>query len=188
MELIDRLFECCIEEFKESGVKFTMDSLAKRAGISKRTLYEMISSKNQAIELAIDRTFEDIKRQQKNILGNEKLDTLDKCRKLFAIVPTYASILDYRRINEIKNAYPQLYTKIETKIETDWESAIELLHQAQKEGIIRTINITVLKLMLCEVYERLINGEILIQNQISYQEAMDEMVSIIFDGICIRKD
>ena len=44
-ELLNRIFIGGIEEFKDNGMKFTMDSLAKRIGISKRTLYENISSK-----------------------------------------------------------------------------------------------------------------------------------------------
>ena len=51
MELIDRIFEACIEEFRVNGVKFTMDDLAHRVGISKRTLYETIPSKKKVMEI-----------------------------------------------------------------------------------------------------------------------------------------
>ena len=65
MELIDRVFYGVIEEFRENGVKFTMDSLASRLGISKRTLYETVPSKTALIEMVIDLTFADVKKQQR---------------------------------------------------------------------------------------------------------------------------
>ena len=186
-ELMNRIFDGGIEEFKEAGIKFTMDSLAKRIGISKRTLYETIPSKNELIERMIDRTFVDVKRQQKEILSNPDLEMVERLKKLFNVVPTYADVLDYRRMNELKAAYPQLYKKVQERLETDWEPTIALLNQAMEEGVIRKTNVVIIKLMLCEVYEQLINGQVLIQNNISYEKAMNEMISIIFEGLLVRE-
>ena len=61
-----------------------------------------------------------------------------------------------------------------------------LLRQGMKEGVIRKTNVVVLKLLLCEVYEQLINGETLIRNQITYEEAMQEMMEIIFEGLLVK--
>ena len=71
MELVEKIFDGAVEEFQYSGFRFTMDALAKRIGISKRTLYETIPSKEAVIEMVIDRTFEDIKEQQKVILNHQ---------------------------------------------------------------------------------------------------------------------
>jgi AcrR family transcriptional regulator len=186
MELLDRIFEGCIEEFKESGVKFTMDSLARRIGISKRTLYETVPSKNDVIEMVIDRTFADVKNQQKDIFSDTSLGTTQRLKKLFNVVPAYANVLDYRRINEIKVSYPHLYKKVQERLESDWEPTIALLEQAMEEGVIRKTNVVIVKLLLCEVFEQLINGETLIRNNISYENAMSEMISIIFDGLLLQ--
>ena len=51
---IERIIEGTIEEFKVNGIKFTMDGLTKRIGMSKRTLYEIVSSKQELFELMID--------------------------------------------------------------------------------------------------------------------------------------
>ena len=183
MDMMDRIFQESILEFKEHGVKFTMDSLAKRMGISKRTLYENIATKNDVMELVINRTFEDVKQQQKIILENKDLDTVSKIKKLFTIVPTYANVLDYRRMNELKTNYPVLCKEIERRLDSDWEKTIELLQKAMDQGILRKTNIVIIKMLLVEVYEQLINGEVLIKSNISYEEAMNEVISIIFDGL-----
>ena len=186
MELIERIFQGTMEEFRDNGVKFTMDGVAKRIGISKRTLYETIPSKTMLIEMAIDRSFQDVKRQQKEIFSDKSLSTVEKLKRLFTIVPTYSKVLDYRKMNEIHQAYPLLYKKIEFNLETDWGPTILLLQQAMDEGVIQKKNIVILRMLLTEIFERLIHGDVLIQNNISYEEAMKEVISIIFDGLIIE--
>jgi len=185
MELIERIFDGTIEEFKENGIKFTMDGVARRTGISKRTLYETVPSKNLLIEMAIDRTFADVKYQQNEILNNESISTVDKLKQLFTIVPAYANVLDYRRMNEIRQSYPQLYKKIQKNLDNDWGPTISLLQKAMDENVVRKVNVVIIKMLLMEVYERLINGDTLIQNNISYETAMKEVISIIFEGLFV---
>lgn len=185
MELIDRIFYEAIEEFKESGVKFTMDSLANRLGISKRTLYETIPSKKDAIEMVIDRTFLDVKEQQRKIFEDHDSPIVDKVRRLLTIIPTYADILDYRRVNEIKRTYPDLYVKVHENINNDWDDTIRLLEEGMKAGVIKPKNLVILKAILCEIFETLLDGSFLIQNNITYEEAMQEAILIIFEGILI---
>lgn len=183
MELIDRIFYAGIEEFKDRGVKFTMDSLAARLGISKRTLYETVASKHDVVQLVIERTFKDIKRQQKDIFENETMSLVDKIKSLFTIIPSYADHLDYRRIGEIKKAYPSLYQVVEDNINSDWDRSIALLQEAMDAGILRKKNLTVLRVILSDIYVKLLDGQFLIQNHITYEEAMKEYISIIFDGL-----
>jgi len=183
MELADRIFYGAIEEFRENGVKFTMDSLASRLGISKRTLYETVPSKTDVFEMVIDRTFADVKRQQKEIFENSGMSLEDKLKRLFTIVPSYSEVMDYRRVNEIKRVYPQLYQKIHEYLSSDWDRTIALLKEGMDAGIIRRKNIVVLKVLLLEIFERLLDGSFLIQNNISYEMAMNDTLSIVFDGI-----
>lgn len=186
MEQCDRVFMGLTEEFKENGIRFTMDSLAKRLGMSKRTLYTIVSSKEGAIDFVIDRTFKDVKFQQHQILEDDKLTTLEKLEKLFNVVPAYVDLLDYRRVREIGTIFPRLYDKVISKIENDWEPTLMLLEQAKEEGVIRDCNPVIIKTLLCEIFERLLNGDILIHNNITYEMALKEMIGIILNGLKVR--
>ena len=188
MELIERIFYGGIEEFKERGLKFTMDSLAKRVGISKRTLYETVSSKEALMELVIDKTFEDIKRQQKEILNDKKFSTLEKLKRMLSIVPIYSSNLDYRRVEELATTYPRLHKKVRDGLENDWDATIMLIERAMDEGVIRKVNVDVLRFLLVDIFEKLIDGERLIQSNISYEVAMEETMSIVFYGLLEEKE
>ena len=48
----EKLFETTFALYQEQGVKFTMDELALRLGISKKTLYELVRSKEELVERA----------------------------------------------------------------------------------------------------------------------------------------
>lgn len=183
MDITDRIFYGVIEEFKENGIKFTMDSLASRLGISKRTLYETISSKTEVLEMVIDRTFADVKRQQKEIFDNSGLSLTDKLKRLFTIVPSYSEVIDYRRVNEIRRVYPQLYQKIHDNLSSDWERTLELLEEGMEAGAVKRKNLVVLKVLLLEIFEKLLDGSFLIQNNITYEMALKETLSIVFEGI-----
>ena len=184
---IERIIEGTIEEFKVNGIKFTMDGLTKRIGMSKRTLYEIVSSKQELFELMIDRTFADVKSQQKRIFENDQLTLLEKKERIFSIVPAYSDRLDYRRVNEIKYAYPKIYKKIHEYIYNDWDPTIKLLEDGMDAGIIRGKNVIILKAILCEAFEKLLDGEFLIRNNITYEIALKEMISIIMEGLVIQE-
>jgi AcrR family transcriptional regulator len=188
MELIERIFYEGMGVFKEKGFKFTMDQLAKRVGISKRTLYENVSSKEGLLELVIDKTFEDIKRQQKEILKRVDFSTMDKLKGMLLIVPIYSNNLDYRRVKELKNTYPRLHKKVEDGLENDWDATILLIEQAMDEEIIRKIDIVVFRMLLVDIFEKLIDGERLIQNNISYETAIKEIMSIVLYGILVKNN
>ena len=164
-----------------------MDSLANRLGISKRTLYETIPSKKDVIELVIDRTFADVKQQQKVIFEDDSLPLMDKLKKLFVIVPSYADMLDFRRVNEIKCSYPHLYEKVHDYINNDWDRTIALLEEGMDVGIIKRKNLVILKALLCEAFEKLLDGTFLIRNNITYEVAMQEIISVIFEGILVEQ-
>lgn len=55
-----RIIQAFAEELKENGIKFTMDDLARRLGISKRTLYEYFSSKADILDALIEDAFAEV--------------------------------------------------------------------------------------------------------------------------------
>ena len=77
-EIVERIIGGAIEEFKDVGIRFTMDSLSRRLGMSKRTIYEVVSSKKELFELVVDHTFADVKNQQRIIFENDQMSLLEK--------------------------------------------------------------------------------------------------------------
>ena len=51
----DKIIDATVEEFKQNGLKFTMNDLAKRLGISKKTIYTVFESKQAVLVAVADR-------------------------------------------------------------------------------------------------------------------------------------
>ncbi|SFR68230.1 TetR/AcrR family transcriptional regulator [Anaeromicropila populeti] len=186
MELKEQIIEATIEEFNEKGLKFTMDQLAKRMGISKKTLYSVFSDKESLFLEAIDTCFSEIKRSEKEIFEDDKLDTMEKIRKIIIVLPKRYQAIDFRQLYQLEEKFPKMFRKIEARLETDWEPTIQLIEQAIREGKIRRIEIPVLQTMISSTIEAFIKTNVLIKNDISYTNALEEMICIILDGIRVK--
>ena len=91
--------------------------------------------------------------------------------------------IDFRQLYLLKDKYPKIYKKVEQRLETGWETTIVLIQQGIHEGTVRPIQIPILKTMLEATLEQFFQRDILITNQISYNEALEEVVNILVDGI-----
>ena len=57
MTLKERIMEATIDEFNEKGVKFTMDDLAKRLTMSKKTIYKVFIAVNLSLSFSKSKYF-----------------------------------------------------------------------------------------------------------------------------------
>lgn len=59
-----RIYEATIEEFREKGFKFTMDDMARRLGVSKKTIYQVVRDKETLFFDTATYIYEQIKRSE----------------------------------------------------------------------------------------------------------------------------
>ena len=86
----------------------------------------------------------------------------------------------------MKAKYPKTYRKVEQRLESGWEKTIALISQGMEDGIVRPVNVQIVKMMLEASIEQFFARDILIRNGLTYQEALDEVVRVIVDGIIVR--
>ena len=91
--------------------------------------------------------------------------------------------IDFRQLYLLKEKYPKIYRKVEQRLETGWETTIALLELGMQEGSIRMIRIPILKTMMEATLEQFFQRDVLVTSQISYAEALEDVVSILMDGI-----
>ncbi|MBQ3273537.1 MAG: hypothetical protein IJH44_09920 [Solobacterium sp.] len=71
-------------------------------------------------------------------------------------------------------------------LEDNWETVLELLAEGQRCGLIRPVAVPVLRLMITASIESFIDSDLLNQSDISYEQALNEMIDIIMKGICVK--
>lgn len=183
MELREMILEGTIKAFNEKGLKFTMDDVAKILGISKKTIYTVFRDKESMFFTMVDYMFDSIKESERQILADEGLTTLEKIRKILAVIPEGYRDIDFRHLYLLKDKYPAIYAQVENRLENGWETTIALIEQGIEEGVIRPVKIPIVKMMLEAALEQFFQRDILLRNEISYMDALDEVVAILVDGI-----
>jgi len=183
MELKEKILEGTIKVFNQKGLKFTMDDLASELGMSKKTIYTVFKDKDSLFLAMVDYLFDSIKESERAVVENESLTTIEKIRLIMSVMPESYKDIDFRQLYLLREKYPNIYKRVEERLETGWETTLSLLEQGIEEGVIRNVNLCIVKLMLEAALEQFFQRDVLISNGISYQEGLDEVVSIIVRGI-----
>ena len=181
-----KILEATIKVFNKKGLKFTMDDIASELSMSKKTIYTVFKDKETMFYQMVDYCFDNIKRSEEQVINDDSLSTVEKIRRILCVLPEGYKDIDFRQLYLLKDKYPKIYFKVEERLENGWESTISLINQGVEEGSIRPIKIQVFKTMMEATIEQFFQRDILIANQISYQEALDEVVNILVDGIVSR--
>lgn len=185
--LREKILDATIRVFNRKGLKFTMDDVASELSMSKKTIYTVFRDKESMFLDMVDYCFDSIKESEQQVLEDESLDTVRKIRKILGVLPESYQDIDLRQLYSLKDKYPKIYEKVEGRLENGWEKTIALLEQGMAEGKIRQIQIPILKTMLEATLEQFLQRDVLLQNQIAYNDALDEVVNILVDGILIHE-
>lgn len=188
MQQKEMILEGTVKAFNEKGLKFTMDDVAKILGMSKKTIYTVFRDKESMFLAMVDYMFDSIKESERCIVEDEKLTTKQKIRAILGVIPEGYRDVDFRQLYLLKDKYPAIYKQVEMRLETGWETTIALLEQGMDEGVIRRVDIPIVKMMLEATLEQFFQRDVLIQNQIPYMKALDEVVGILVDGIAVREE
>ena len=186
MDNKEKILEATIKVFNKKGLKFTMDDIASELSMSKKTIYTVFRDKESMFFAMVDYCFDKIKESENEILSDDSLSTVEKIRGVLAVLPSGYKDVDFRQLYTLKDKYPNTYSRVEERLETGWEKTIALINQGIEEGSIRPVNVNLLKSMLEATIEQFFQRDILIRNQISYAEALEEVVNILVDGIVKR--
>ena len=183
----EEILKATLQVFNDKGLKFTMDDIAERMKISKKTLYKVFDDKETLFLAMVDYMFDTIKESERAVIENEDLSTVDKIHKVLGVLPEGYKDVDLRQLYLLKEKYPKIYKQVELRLETGWETTIELIEQGIAEGCIQPVRIPILKIMLEASVEQFFQRDILVQNKVSYQDALDEVVNILMEGIKVHK-
>lgn len=180
-----RIIEAVIEEFNEKSLKFTMDDLAKKLEMSKKTIYTFFPDKENMLLEAVEYGFNAIKASEKMIMEDSSLDVVEKLRRILIVMPEKYKNIDFRQVYVMKERYPRIYKRIEARIDSQWEDTIQLIQEGIRQKKIRNISIPIFKSMFESAIMGFLGNKTLIECQISYETAMEQMLDIMMGGIVL---
>lgn len=177
----EKLFETTFALYQEQGVKFTMDELANRLAISKKTLYEIVRSKEELIERALTYYFDAVEREQRGIRENQALSALGKTMRLLCAVPQMP--LQHYRIRELRRAFPKAYLQLANWLETGWENTFAIMDEAVREGALMPFD----HALFAKVYAYVIEGLMLeqeLRTRADFVAEQERAVKLLLCGVC----
>ena len=185
-ELKENIMQGTLQAFNQKGLKFTMDDIAKILGISKKTIYQVFRDKEALFLETVDYLFDRIKDSEQKIVENPEMDTLQKIHTILGVMPECYQDVDFRQLYQLKEKYPEIYHQVEVRLETGWETTIALLEQGMEQGVLRRVSLPILQRMISASIEDVLADRTLEQQGITYTQALDEMVAILWEGIAVR--
>ena len=170
------------QEINVRGVKFTMDAVALQLSISKKTLYRYFSSKDELIGAMIDAAIQDMEKQTREIMENEK----DFAARLIAIVTlepkVFGKVSDWAR-DDIRRCRPKEWEKVERFSEGSSALVARLLEEGIASGCIRPISVPVAVQMLHSACGMLLQYEFLAANNLTFSEGLQQLKDIFLYGV-----
>lgn len=171
------------QEIYKSGFRFTMADMAKRCGLSTKTIYQVYSSKEELILDMVRLAIDELAQSEHSIVSDPKLGTMDKLRALLVLFPRDFQFFDIKRLHELQRYYPNVWSIVDSFLTEQWDGVTQMLAAAQAEGLLEDFN----KALFIQLY---IGGLYRLMEQssaggisITLRQALDEMVDIMLDGI-----
>lgn len=147
MELRQEIIQAAMQEFRYSGLHFTMQDIAARLHISKKTIYTVYASKEELLQGILEAGFTEIHRRKQALLDSE-LPTVEKLRRVIIAMPDEYRALDFRRLQEIGIRFPAVSEALKRHLENDWDPTLQLINQGIQEGCIRPVSVPILRMMI----------------------------------------
>lgn len=132
------------DEIARRGMKFTMDSVARRLRISKKTLYQSVSSRQELIEKVVDSALESIAENEARIFQDPELSLNERYLCSLELYRSALQPFDKETMLEMMQYYPELWEKFERLRLAEWRSAIERMQLSISQGEFARINMELL--------------------------------------------
>lgn len=163
--------------------RFNMDDLSRRLRMSKKTVYEAFSSKDELFTIALNRRAARILRRAREILDLDE----DAMTKLY--------LMSKHVIDEVSNIKPSLVREVETYFPDVFDiygdfyqkivnTLIRIIEEGERSGEFRSdVNPVVLAYMVQGIVEFSSNPYLLIESGLSLEDVYTAFMKILMEGI-----
>ncbi len=137
MEILEKILSTSAELFAQYGFKtITMDDISRRAGISKKTLYQHYSNKEEVVNESIAWYKNQMTAQCHGILGGAA-NAVEAMVKIIAFFDANHRNINPTAMIELNKFYPDAFRTFRKLIEEDVEMMKANIEQGIQEGYYR---------------------------------------------------
>lgn len=181
-ELRKQIHHTATELFRKKGLKFTMEDIAREMHVAKKTIYKLYPSKEDLLMDLVKTGFEEIQNCKREILESD-LPMKKKIEKVLIAMPDNYKSIDFRNLSVLEEKYPNVFQEISRQLESEWDPIYQLLEEGKRMHCVNDVSLPVVKQMVTASFDSFLYADDLKRAGITYQEALQEMVTIIMKGV-----
>lgn len=182
-ELRERWLESLVPWFLENGFSGAkMEDITKFLGISKATLYEHYSSRDELFELVVERVLSDIGKNR-DVLIKEELSYKERYVLLCGIILNEVTGISSAFLEDLKYNFPDLWQMV-LDFYQSWENDLNEFFKAGTEaGAFVEIHPAILTRMIMTLLRDLISPEFLKANDLTVLKTFADFMRMQAEGI-----
>jgi AcrR family transcriptional regulator len=184
----DKIIEFCSIKFLKDGFYYvTVDQIASELRMSKKTIYNYFSTKNELVETVAINMMEDVSRRIEDII-NSKNDSLTKALVLFEVMAGVVVRFSENWLKDLQIHTPKLWKKIdEFRAKRAFTALGSIIKQGQSEGIIIDKPAELIIHIFVNTIRSVVHPDFLYHQKFNYKEAFIHSFEILFNGILTPK-
>ncbi|GGZ30337.1 hypothetical protein GCM10007049_23770 [Echinicola pacifica] len=193
-EIEQKILEGANELFFGKGFKSTtMDDIAKKLGMSKKTVYQYFPGKRELLEASFDLLKTNLSIKVETILENEEMTFLMKLRSMLTAIAKDLGPINPELLADMRDQVPEVWSQLEDYIRTSAYLRFQRLIQSGiDQGLVGShVNKSMVVLLYASAIQNLIDpkflsqfpGEMVNSLKINPAKVYDQAISIIFEGI-----
>ena len=183
-----QILEEGFESVSSGGLNsFTVEGLASKLFISKKTIYEYFPSKEKLLEKIVRYRIGVVKRHIKEIIeknSNPVLQFVEMKRYIFK----FTSRFDSNRMVEFKSKYPDIWEMIESMRLDNKHNFVKILSEGQGQGYVRKeLDVNFVSTLYVSIINSTFQPEFFVKNNISYSDSLQVYTNIMSYGLFTSK-
>jgi AcrR family transcriptional regulator len=160
-----------------------MNELSSNIGISKKTIYQYFSSKEEIVESCIEHIFEDIDSKILPLMKDSELDVLSKLNRLTITVSESLRTYSKMQTLDFQRSFPALWNKVNIERTQRIQRYEELFADGVKQKVFRQFKPEILVHLYIVAIQSLTSPSFLESHDLTLSEAITMVKSIILNGI-----
>ncbi|MGE5418036.1 MAG: TetR/AcrR family transcriptional regulator [Acidobacteriota bacterium] len=184
MDIRERIVAACQELATTRGFyNMTVDELAAKAGISKRTLYRYFRSKDEVIEATLDAFMLDVADHARRTVG-EIEDPVAIVSSMMTFVFTRGPfIFGQQGLYDLQRYYPHFWKKIDDFRTEKIRSIVNAVLAKNPEGVVGEIDPRIVSAVVLSAIQSVINPSFLLENQLTFPDAINQVSKLLINAL-----
>ena len=184
----EQILEEGFESIAQTGVRsFTVESLASRLGMSKKTIYKYFPTKEKLIRKIVIFMTGKIEHLFKKVRENGDNPVIQFV-KVMEHISTFATKAPVQRLVQLKTTYPAVWKEIESFRLNRQQDFYEIFKSAQEQGLARSdVNMKHFSIVFINMVNNTFQPEFFLKNDLPIKDTVVGFANVVANGIFTEK-